>query len=59
MKKNYTQTEASKRYFIKMYEKAIKINDERMLKFCKSVFDVYNNFKINGHMPRPNGVIKD
>ncbi len=59
MKKNYTQTEASKRYFIKMYGKAIKINDERMIKFCKSVFDVYNNFKINGHMPRPNGVIKD
>lgn len=55
MKKNYSQTEAGKRYFIKMYEKAVKNNDKRMIKFCKSVFDVYNEFKINGHIPRPNG----
>jgi len=55
MKKNYSQTEAGKRYFIRMYEKAVENNDERMIKFCKAVFDVYDQFDINGHIPRPNG----
>jgi len=55
MKKNYSQTEAGKRYFIKIYEKAVKNNDERMIKFCKAVFDAYDEFGINGHIPRPNG----
>ncbi|MFQ5825605.1 MAG: HNH endonuclease [bacterium] len=54
LKKNYSQTEAGKRYFIKIYEKAVENNDERMIKFCKSVFDVYNEFDINGHIQRPN-----
>ena len=55
MKKNYSQTEAGKKYFIKMYETAVSNNDSRIIKFCKSVFDVYDEFKINGHIPRPNG----
>ena len=55
MKKNYSQTEAGKRYFIRMYEKAVANNDKRMIDFCKRVFDVYDEFKINGHIPRPNG----
>lgn len=38
-----------------MYEEAIKNNDEKMIKFCKSVFDAYDEHKINGHIPRPNG----
>ena len=54
LKKNYSQTEAGKKYFIRMYEKAIENNDERIIKFCKSVFDVYDEYKINGHIPRPN-----
>ena len=54
MKKNYSQTEAGKRYFIKIYEKAVANNDDKMIKFCKAVFDVYDEFKINGHIPRPN-----
>lgn len=54
MKKNYSQTETGKRYFIKMYEKAVKKNDKRMIKFCKQVFDAYNKHKINMHIPRPN-----
>lgn len=56
MKKNYSQTEAGKRYFIKMYEKAIEKNDKKMIKFCKQVFDAYNEHKINTHIPRPNKV---
>jgi 5-methylcytosine-specific restriction endonuclease McrA len=55
MKKNYSQTEAGKRYFIKLYEKAIENMDERMIAFCKQIFDVYDKYKINGHIPRPNG----
>jgi len=55
IKKNYSQTEAGKRFFIKMYKRAVAINDEKIIKFCKSVFDCYDKFDINGHIPRPNG----
>ena len=55
IKKNYSQTEAGKKYFIKMYEKAITNNDDRMIKFCRNIFDVYDKFEINGHIKRPNG----
>ncbi|RMG70740.1 MAG: HNH endonuclease [Nitrospirae bacterium] len=55
LKKNYSQTEAGKRYFIKIYEKALAKKDERMIKFCKAVFDAYDEYGINGHIPRPNG----
>lgn len=54
IKKNYTQTEAGKRYFIKLYEEAVEKKDKKMIKFCKSVFDVFNEHKINSHIPRPN-----
>ncbi|MBN2014392.1 MAG: hypothetical protein JW778_04365 [Candidatus Altiarchaeota archaeon] len=55
IKKNYSQSEAGKRYFIKMYETAVANNDRKMINFCKSVFDAYNHFGINGHILRPNG----
>jgi len=54
MKKNYSQTEAGKRYFIKMYEEALKLGDKKMIKFCQDVFNAYNKHKINAHIPRPN-----
>jgi len=54
LKKNYSQTEAGKRYFIKIYEDAVNIGDERMIEFCKQVFDAYNKYSINTHIPRPN-----
>ena len=53
-KKNYSQTEAGKRYFIKTYERALAIGDHRMIKFCQDVFDVYDKHGINSHIPRPN-----
>ena len=28
-------------------------NDERMINFCKSIFDCYDIYKVNGHIPRP------
>jgi hypothetical protein len=55
MKKNYSQTEAGKKYFIKMYQQAVANKDERVISFCKCVFNCYNFHKINGHIKRPNG----
>jgi len=55
LKKNYSQTEAGKRYFIKIYERAISEKDERMIKFCREIFDIYDKYKVNGHVKRPNG----
>ncbi len=55
LKKNYSQTEAGKRYFIKIYEQAIMAHDDKVIRFCKDVFDAYDRHKINGHIPRPNG----
>jgi len=54
MKKTYSQTEAGKRYFIKMYEEALKMGDKKMIEFCQDVFNAYNKHKINAHIPRPN-----
>jgi len=53
LKKNYSQTEAGKRYFIKIYEDAVNISDKRTVEFCKQVFDAYNKHKINTHISRP------
>jgi len=55
MKKNYSQTEAGKRYFIQLYELAVAVNDEKIINFCRDVFDNYDKHKINGHVKRPNG----
>jgi predicted restriction endonuclease len=55
LKKNYSQTETGKRYFIKIYEHAVAEEDKRMIKFCKDIFDLYDKHKINGHIKRPNG----
>jgi hypothetical protein len=54
IKKNYSQTEAGKKYFIKLYVKAIRKGDEKMIRFCRDVFNVYNKHEINKHIPRPN-----
>lgn len=53
MKKDYTLTEAGKRYFIEIYETAVQNQDERMIAFCESVFDAYDEHDINGHIDRP------
>lgn len=55
LKKNYSQTEFSKRFLIKLYNDAIKKNDERMIDFCKEIFDIYDKYRINSHIQRPNG----
>lgn len=53
MKKNYSQTEAGKRFFIKMYKQALSVGDERMIKLRECVFHCYDVHNINGHIPRP------
>ena len=53
MKKNYSRTEAGKRYFIKIYEIAVRSNDEKMMMFCQTVFDAYDDHDMNGHIERP------
>ncbi len=54
MKKNYTQTEAGKRFFIHIYESALQNRDEKMIAFCRAVFDAYDEHDVNGHIARPN-----
>jgi 5-methylcytosine-specific restriction endonuclease McrA len=54
LKKNYSQTEFGKRAIIKIYKIAIKKEDERMIGFCKMIFDAYNMYDLNNHIPRPN-----
>ncbi len=58
LKKNYSQTEAGKRYFIRLYEDALAKNDAKMISFCRYVFDIYNKYEINGHIKRLNGTNK-
>jgi len=55
LKKNYSQTEMGKRFLAKIFESAVSSADERMIKFCKEIFDVYNKHGVNSHIPRPNG----
>lgn len=53
MKKNYSQTEAGKRFFIKIYESAMKIDDTKMIAFCQLVFDAYDKHDIDRQIKRP------
>ena len=53
MKRNYSQTEAGKRFFKHTYDMAVENNDEKMIAFCEAVFDVYEEHDMNGHVERP------
>ena len=53
MKKDYSQTEAGKRFFIHTYEMAKENQDPQMIAFCQSVFDAYDDHDMNGHIERP------
>lgn len=54
LKKTYSQTEFGKRFLIRLYQEALKKGDERMMKFCKEIFDIYEKYEINNHIKRPN-----
>lgn len=55
LKKNYSQTELGKKFLTNLYKDAVKKKDKRMIKFCKEIFDVYDKYEINSHIPRPDG----
>ena len=54
LKKNYSQTEFGKRFLIKLYKDAVRNNDEKIVRFCQEIFDVYDKYGVNGHISRPN-----
>lgn len=49
-KKNYGQTEAGKRYFIRLYEIAKKNSDNDMLRFCSKVLELYEKEGIDNQI---------
>jgi 5-methylcytosine-specific restriction endonuclease McrA len=53
LKKNYSQTEAAKRYFVKLYNKALATGDRKMIRFCRTIFDAYDMFGVDAHIDRP------
>jgi 5-methylcytosine-specific restriction endonuclease McrA len=53
LKKTYSQTEFGKRFIIRLYKEAKEKGDERMEKFCEEILDVYDKYKINHHIKRP------
>ena len=54
LKKRYSMTEAGKRFFIKMYEDAVRNVDKDMIEFCSGIFDLYDQYGVDTHIPRPN-----
>ncbi|MEW6619847.1 MAG: HNH endonuclease [bacterium] len=58
-KKNFSQTEGGKRYFINLYKQAVKVGDKKIINFCKCLFECYNKYGINSHIPGPNGNQKE
>lgn len=59
LKKNYSQTEFGKRFLIRLYQEALEKNDERMIKFCEEIFDIYDKYNINSHIERPDRKFKE
>lgn len=53
LKKNYSQTEFGKRFIIRLYKEAKKKKDNRIIKFCEEIFDVYDKYKVDSHIQRP------
>jgi len=53
LKKNYSQTEAGKRFFIRMYRQAVQRGDDRVVAFCKDVLDTYDRHGLDAHIARP------
>lgn len=49
-KKNYKETETGKMMFIRLYEKAKSIGNERLTSFCSQVLEVYEKNNVNGHI---------
>jgi hypothetical protein len=50
LKKNYSQTESGKRFFIRLYRRALAVGDQHMIAFCQQILATYEQFGINGHI---------
>ena len=50
LKKNFKQTETGKKMFIRLYELARELDDERLKKFCAEILTVYEKNDINSHI---------
>lgn len=44
IKKNYSQTEAGKRFFLKMLDQAKAADDQHMIEFCNKVLELYETY---------------
>ena len=49
-KKNYNQTESGKKMFIRLWETAKRLGDEKTQKFCEEILNTYEKYNINGHI---------
>lgn len=49
-KKNYGQTEMSKKMFVNMYNSAKKIGDTETLDFCAEILEIYEKRHIDDHI---------
>ena len=53
LKHNYSRTEAGKRYFIQLFEDAVKVKDFEMVIFCQDIFAVFDKYHIDDHIVSP------
>lgn len=53
LKKSYSQTEFGKRFIIRLYYEALECGDEKMVNFCREIFDVYDRYSVDKHIKRP------
>lgn len=49
-KRNLGQTEMAKKMFIRLHETAKEIGDEKIVRLCEGILDVYEREDINGHI---------
>lgn len=50
LKKKYSRTEAGKRYFIQLYQDAVRQDDEEMISFCEDIFAVFEKHNVDTHI---------
>ena len=48
-----SQSELGKRFFIRQYATAVATQDEKMLAFCRAIFDIYDEHEVDLHIARP------
>lgn len=50
LKKNLKQTEAGKKYFIRLYGLAKKEKNKQLIDFCSQILEVFERNNVNGHI---------